>query len=248
MSLAVNMQERRFTEKDFWINLSCSNQVFTICPIAAADLTQESLEESLAFYLKLLDSSEVRRSHSAAQGANGDPNAAATSQKRTCEGEEDGSNNDSEDGQAQSPSRRKIDETVLPWLNRTSASKVNLSESLSKTRLTLANFACEPRYARSTIQSQPDCPVFSSEDWDDIVTGKPAHFDHIFLSMHATTLDERQTQKVGEVEFKFGPPVAGKTVHNSGDWQIVFAKYSKALTFVFPHRAKELEKYSEHII
>ncbi|KAE9406494.1 hypothetical protein BT96DRAFT_1051149 [Gymnopus androsaceus JB14] len=126
--------------------------------------------------------------------------------------------------------------------------KSNLSESLEKTRVILANLAREPKYARASIQSQPDCPVFSSEDWDDLVTGKPARLDHIFASMHATTLDERQTQKVGEVEFKFGPPVAGKKVSNSGDWQIVFAKYKKALTFVFPHRVDELERYSEHII
>ncbi|KAJ4486777.1 hypothetical protein C8J55DRAFT_424764, partial [Lentinula edodes] len=143
----------------------------------------------------------------------------------------------------------KIDETVLPWLNRASSSlRVNLSESLEKTRVILANLAREPKYARSTVQSQPDCPIFSNEDWDDIITGKPARFDHIFSSMHATTLDERQTQKVGEVEFKFGPPVAGKQVSNSGDWQIVFAKYSKALIFIFPHRVEELERYSEHII
>ncbi|KAE9391752.1 hypothetical protein BT96DRAFT_831584, partial [Gymnopus androsaceus JB14] len=112
----------------------------------------------------------------------------------------------------------------------------------------LENLAQEPRYARATIQSQPDCPVFSSDDWDDIVTGKPARFDHIFSSMHATTLDKHQTQKVGKVELKFGPPVAGKKVSSSGDLQIVFARYTKALIFVFPHRADELKKYSKHII
>ncbi|KAJ3858253.1 hypothetical protein EV359DRAFT_69161 [Lentinula novae-zelandiae] len=206
----------------------------------SSNLSQEALTQSFSLYIKLLDSIENRKSKAAERGGNGELNIAAMNRKRPFEGEEEESEDDID---PQSASRRKIDETVLPWLNRAS-----LSESLEKTRVILANLAREPKYARCTIQSQPDCPVFSTEDWDDIVNGKPARFDHIFSSMHATTLDERQTQKVGEVEFKFGPPVPGKRVNNSGDWQIVFAKYSKALTFVFPHRADELKRYSEHIV
>ncbi|KAJ3887040.1 hypothetical protein GG344DRAFT_81130 [Lentinula edodes] len=214
--------------------------------LAAANLSQEALTQSFSLYIKLLDSIENRKSKAAEHGGNRESNIVATNRKRPIDEEEEESEDDID---PQSASRRKIDETVLPWLNRASSSnRTFLSESLEKTRIILANLAREPKYARSTIQSQPDCPVFSTEDWDDIVNGKPARFDHIFSSMHATTLDERQTQKVGEVKFKFGPPVPGKRINNSGDWQIVFAKYSKALTFVFPHRADELEKYSEHII
>lgn len=213
--------------------------------LAGANLPQQSLAQSLSLYLRLLDSIERKRNDAAERGEGGDTSTPTPAQKRAHE-EEEGSEEGSE---TRGTSRRKIDETVLPWLNRASLSqKVNLSESLEKTRVILANLAREPKYACSTIQSQPDCPIFSSEDWDDIVSGKPARFDHIFSSMHATTLDERQTQKVGEVEFKFGPPVAGKKVSTSGDWQIVFAKYTKALTFVFPHRVDELQKYAEHII
>ncbi|KAJ3845747.1 hypothetical protein EV368DRAFT_70463, partial [Lentinula lateritia] len=123
----------------------------------------------------------------------------------------------------------EIDETALPWLNQASSSlRVNLSESLEKTCVILANLA------QSTVQSQPDCPIFSNEDWDDIITGKPAQFDHIFSLMHAATLDERQTQKVGEVEFKFGPPVAGKQVSNSALPEVNHYKvinYNKAIRY-----------------
>ncbi|KAE9402505.1 hypothetical protein BT96DRAFT_991147 [Gymnopus androsaceus JB14] len=95
--------------------------------------------------------------------------------------------------------------------------------------ISLSNTEDFPQEAFQAGTSSP-----TASDWDDLITGKPARLDHIFASMHATTLDKWQTQKVGEVEFKFRPPVAGKKVSNSGDWQIVFAKYKK--------------RYSEHII
>ncbi|KAE9411521.1 hypothetical protein BT96DRAFT_1029532 [Gymnopus androsaceus JB14] len=97
--------------------------------LAAANLSQESLAQSLALYLKLLDSIESKRKKAAEQGGNGDPNVAATSRKRTREEEEEGSDDGSETQGDGGPSRRKIDETVLPWLNRAFSSKVNLSES-----------------------------------------------------------------------------------------------------------------------
>ncbi|KAH7870146.1 uncharacterized protein C8R40DRAFT_1175853 [Lentinula edodes] len=161
--------------------------------LAAANLSQEALTQSFSLYIKLLDSIENRKSKAAERGGNRESNIVATNWKRPVNEEEEESEDDIN---PQSASRRKIDETVLPWLNQASSSSRTFpSESLEKTRIILANLAREPKYARSTIQSQPDCPVFSTKDWDDIVNGKPAHCDHIFSSMHATTLDERQTQK-----------------------------------------------------
>ncbi|KAE9411486.1 hypothetical protein BT96DRAFT_930562 [Gymnopus androsaceus JB14] len=144
---------------------------------------------------------------------------------------------------------RKMDLITIP---RTGKPKAPLVERLTRQSYPGSIAHPLPKSTSQNLLRKPDLflqilptnQIFSSKDWDNIVTGKPARFNHVFLSMHATTLDERQTQKVGEVEFKSRPPVTGKTVNNSGDWQIVFAKYSKALTFVFPHQAGELEKYT----
>ncbi|KAF9073176.1 hypothetical protein BDP27DRAFT_1484933, partial [Rhodocollybia butyracea] len=90
----------------------------------------------------------------------------------------------------------KIDTAAFTWTFRSNVPQ--LSPVLDK-KLALENFSRDPKTVQSSIISQPDCPGFSLKDWDNLIRGKPswgispAKFDHIFLSIHTTSLDEKQT-------------------------------------------------------
>ncbi|KAJ4478614.1 hypothetical protein C8J55DRAFT_489450 [Lentinula edodes] len=99
--------------------------------LAAVNLSQEALTQSFLLYIKLLDSIENRKNKAAECGGNRESNIVATNRKQPIEEEEEESEDDIN---PQSASHRKIDETVLPWLNQASSSnRAPLSESLEKT-------------------------------------------------------------------------------------------------------------------
>ncbi|KAF9061017.1 hypothetical protein BDP27DRAFT_1429428 [Rhodocollybia butyracea] len=171
--------------------------------IAAEELEEDTISQTLDFYFNLLDILEAEREKAAQIGneqrPDGEPQPTSSSQKRPRA--EPGSDDESDDEEKSRSPRKKIDPKLFAWASRTSPTQ--LSPDLEKTRIALENFTRDPVFARNSITSQPDCPAFSFEDWDDLVRGKPAKFDHIFSSIHATTLDERQSQKLGDIEFRF---------------------------------------------
>jgi hypothetical protein len=215
--------------------------------VAAEELAEDITSQTLDFYLNLLDIIETEREKAAeigdSQGANGEsqPTPAAQKRPRAEHRPEDESDNEDKN---RSPCK-KIDTDLFAWTSRTSS--IQLSPDLEETRIALENFTRDPVFARNSITSQPDCPAYSFEDWDDLVRGKPAKFNHIFSSIHATTLDERQSQKLGDIEFKFGSHIAGRLVSSHGEWSITFDRYARAVECVLPHRSGELRLYRDHI-
>ncbi|KAH7874310.1 uncharacterized protein C8R40DRAFT_1171413 [Lentinula edodes] len=99
--------------------------------LAAVNLSQEALTQSFSLYIKLLDSIKNQNSRAAEHKGNSESDIVAMTRKRPIEEEEEESEDDINQ---QTTSRQKINETVLPWLNRASSSnRANLSKSLEKT-------------------------------------------------------------------------------------------------------------------
>ncbi|KAF5383939.1 hypothetical protein D9757_007395 [Collybiopsis confluens] len=211
--------------------------------LAAADfLDNNAQSSSFEFYVDVLDTIHAELSESAGKGKVSDPTRDTVNQSSSNKREKLPDESDDDDGPHSS--RPKIDIAALPWSSRTSS--IQLSPELEKTRVILENFSRDPKLVKASILSQPDCPPFSSEDWENLIAGKPANFDHIFTSIHTTAV-ERETQKFGNVEFKFGSQVAGKTISSHGDWIITWDRYFDAAIFAFPHRISEFNAYRTHI-
>ncbi|KAJ7076515.1 hypothetical protein C8R43DRAFT_1118466 [Mycena crocata] len=67
--------------------------------------------------------------------------------------------------------------------------------------------------------------------------------------MSSTTPNAEHSESIGGgLEIRFGAVAPSKLVDSSGMWNIAFNRLCTATLFIFPHRAKELSRYREHII
>ncbi|KAF5358697.1 hypothetical protein D9757_014374 [Collybiopsis confluens] len=205
--------------------------------LAVADfLDNNAQSSSFEFYVDVLDTIHAELSESAGKGKVSDPTRDTVNQSSSNKREKLPDESDDDDGPHSS--RPKIDIAALPWSSRTSS--IQLSPELEKTRVILENFSRDPKLVKASILSQPDCPPFSSEDWENLIAGKPANFDHIFTSIHTTAV-ERETQKFGNVEFKFGSQVAAMATGSSLGTAISMPPSSHSLT------AYPSSMHTEHI-
>ena len=65
--------------------------------------------------------------------------------------------------------------------------------------------------------------------------------------MFSTATDSRTIENLGELELPFGAAKPAKSVNTHGDWVIAWRIALRANKFIFPHRERELEEYTEYI-
>ncbi|KAJ7821242.1 hypothetical protein B0H13DRAFT_1558666, partial [Mycena leptocephala] len=71
----------------------------------------------------------------------------------------------------------------------------------------------------------------------------------VLSAMFSTTADNKRTEVLGGgLELRFGAIAPTKIVSDSGTWTIPFDRMRTATLFLFPHRARELAGYRDHII
>ncbi|KAF5387588.1 hypothetical protein D9757_006614 [Collybiopsis confluens] len=211
-------------------DISKASALLKICALLAAAnfLDNNAQSSSFEFYVDILDTIHAELSESAGKGKISDPTRNTVNQASSNKREKlpDESDNDEEPHS----SRPKIDIAALPWSSHTSS--VQLSPELEKTQVILENFSRDPKLVKASILSQPDCPPFSSEDWENLIAGKPANFDHIFTSIHTTAV-EQETQKFGNIEFKFGSQDAAM-VESSTTTKPFASGYLKPANIFYP--------------
>ena len=138
--------------------------------------------------------------------------------------------------------RQKIDETEFPWSVRESLSGP-LCEDLKKTLDLLRVYAKDLKFTKSSILTSANVPQFPNSEWSNIIAGAMVDLDHVISGSFAVSGDNRDTEVIGGIQFKFGATRAVKQVKTSGDWFIAWGLYTKAASFAFPHRRAELEMY-----
>ncbi|KAF5375461.1 hypothetical protein D9757_009962 [Collybiopsis confluens] len=152
---------------------------------------------------------------------------------------------ESDDDDEPHSSRPKIDITALPWSSRTSS--VQLSPELEKTRVILENFSRNPKLVKASILSQPDCPPFSSEDWENLIAGKPTN---LTTSSRVSTLlrsnEKRKSLATSSLNLAPKPRVKPYLAMATGS-SLGTAILIIAAIFAFPHRISELNAYRTHI-
>ena len=139
--------------------------------------------------------------------------------------------------------RQKQDDTEFPWVVRELLSDVELDGSLGKTLKLLKVFARDLKFAKSSVINSSRAPPFPHSEWTNIIAGTMVDLDHVISGSFAVTNDNREIESVGGMELKFGVAKPVKQVKTSGDWFIAWGIYSRAATYVFPHRKEELDEY-----
>lgn len=143
--------------------------------------------------------------------------------------------------------RQKVDVDEFPWVQREGISATPLNPSLTATLGLLKLYAQDLKLTKSSILTSPRAPQFPHSEWASILTGAMVNLDHVLSGMHAVSNDNREVELIGGIQLKYGAAEAAKKVKNSGDWSQAFRVYTKAVTFVFPHRKEELEDYAEQV-
>ena len=139
--------------------------------------------------------------------------------------------------------RQKQDDTEFPWVIREHLSDVQLEGSLGSTLKLLKIFARDLKFAKSSVINSSHAPPFPHSEWTNVIAGTMVDLDHVISGSFAVTNDNREIESVGGMELKFGVAKPVKQVKTSGDWFIAWGIYTKAATYVFPHRKEEFDTY-----
>jgi len=143
---------------------------------------------------------------------------------------------------------QKINEAEFPWSIREGLSGPGLCEDLQKTLDLLRVYAKDVKLTKSSLLTAANAPQFPNSEWTNIIIGAMVDLDHVILGSFAVSSDNRDTEVVGTIQFKFGAARAVKQVKTSGDWFITWGLYTQAALFAFPHRKSELETYGSQIL
>jgi len=77
--------------------------------------------------------------------------------------------------------------------------------------------------------------------------GETLDLDHFLSSLYRTTVDEEGETRIGNARISFGVPEAKRCISSASEWASAWCLASKATSFVFPHRAEELNSYGDYI-
>ena len=101
---------------------------------------------------------------------------------------------------------------------------------------------------KSSLLTTANAPQFLNSKWSNIIIGAMVDLDHIISGSFTVSSDNRDTEVVGTIQFKFCAAKAVKQVKTSGDWFIAWGMYTKVASFAFPHRKSELKIYGSWIL
>ena len=160
----------------------------------------------------------------------------------------DASLSESDDDEGNSPKRRKLNESDMPWYSSTSTKAYPSNPSCDKTRHLLKRYNRDITNAKFYAKVAKGSPEgIPSAQWERILRGEPVDLDHLLSSLHRITFDEERKGHVGSTEISLGVSDAKRKVQSSSEWSSAWRRATKAITFCFPHRRDELEQYGEYI-
>nr|GAT60586.1 predicted protein [Mycena chlorophos] len=144
--------------------------------------------------------------------------------------------------------RRRLDESKLPWAVGDILHSATLSSELRKTRELLEEFALDKPRVLASILNSSQHPPFPRSEWQAVIEGGAVDLNKVISHYFAVAPDRHRSESIGDgVEIMFGSSVPVKSVTSQFDWLTAWGKTEAALTFVFPHRARELAAYWQYV-
>jgi hypothetical protein len=218
-------------------------------------ISAEAIQGALSTYYRMLDDHALSKEKAAQRGMGTDGNEEEREGARNKTVGED----DTEEPElirlesrtrssSPDPKRRKIDESVMPWLINSFIEEATLRSELKLTLKYLREWVSDPKGVRSSIVNSAGCPDFPHSEWGNIIAGKPVNLDQVLSSIYTTISDNRSITKIGELEITSEAAApASKTVKTHGEWTTAWHKTEIAYQYVMPHRTNELRKYGDHM-
>ena len=101
------------------------------------------------------------------------------------------------------------------------------------------------KFLISIAPGAPSC--IPPAQWEKIFQGEPIDLNQILSALHQISITEERKACIGNSDILLGPPEVTRKVATSSDWSAAWWWAARATSFVFPHRAHELEDYTEYI-
>jgi len=161
----------------------------------------------------------------------------------------DGSQAADSDDELDAPrKKRKLTAADFPWYEADNHTLLALPASCIQTCKRLEVYLQDIPGCRNQIKIAPGAPRnVPITQWEQIFRGETLDLDHFLSSLHRTTVDEEGETRIGNARISFGIADAKRRVSSASDWASAWRLASKAVSFVFPHRAAELDAYSDYI-
>jgi len=84
-------------------------------------------------------------------------------------------------------------------------------------------------------------------EWEHIFKGEAVDLDKILSSLHCITIDPERKACLGDTEISIGGVETKRKVESSSEWSTAWKSASRATSFVFEHRERELAEYGDYI-
>lgn len=155
---------------------------------------------------------------------------------------------DSEEDEEPRRKKRKIKESDMPWYKERVEENANRSPSAKETCRLLRLYSEDPTRAKFFIKLAVGCPpAVPSSQWDRIVRGEPVDLNQILSSLHSCAINEEAETRVGDAKISIGVAKAKREVKTASEWSTAWRYAARAIRFVFPMRANELQDYGDYI-
>jgi hypothetical protein len=144
--------------------------------------------------------------------------------------------------------RHKLDESLYAWKAREEIAPTALSANLERTRSMVQNYTADLKHAFWSLQSAGSLPPFPKPEWKHVLSGTAVNLDVVFSGLFSALADDKITTTIGDFDLSVGSGKPSKAIQSHGDWTIAWNATTSAILCAFPHRAQELQQYSEYIL
>jgi hypothetical protein len=149
----------------------------------------------------------------------------------------------------ESPTKKpRFNESLYAWRIADEINPVSLSPTLEHTLQMVRNHTADIKHALWSLLGSRSVLPFPKSEWKNVLVGTAVNLDAVFTGSFSTISDDKTTAALGSFELAFGSSKPSKTVQTHGDWVIAWNATSAATRFVYPHRANELEQYTQYLI
>jgi hypothetical protein len=155
---------------------------------------------------------------------------------------------DSESDEKPSSKRKKLKESDMPWFVPGESSYPSQSVSSKETCKSLRVFNRDISGCKFWIKLARGAPSgIPAPQWERIFKGEPIELNHFLSSLHRTSISEEGETRIGNAKISVGVADAKRHIGTAAEWSAAWHLATRAIGFVFPHRAEELRAYGDYI-
>ncbi|KAI9063201.1 hypothetical protein FKP32DRAFT_1572511 [Trametes sanguinea] len=144
--------------------------------------------------------------------------------------------------------RGRVDSNQYAWAADEFILEPRLRPEVQRTLDLIRVYGEDVTQARRDLAATASAPEFPDSEWSNVLLGRAVDLDHVFAGQYTSAIDDKISEKIGDLELRYKPPVPAKRIRSFGDWVFAWGRATSAIAFAFPHRRAELVSYGEHII